>query len=64
MRSHRLLRLDDNKSAASCQQDLMQVDCQDFLSESLMQVVSTTYSKCAKLISSCIHSDFHRLGTA
>ena len=38
MRSHRLLWLDDNISAASCQQALLQVDCQDFLSTSLMRV--------------------------
>ena len=35
---------DDNESAASCQQALTfkHVDCQDFLSTSLMQVVLTT----------------------
>ena len=49
MRSHRLLRLDDYKSAASCQfkKGLLQVDCQDFLSTSAMQVVSATCSKSA-----------------
>ena len=36
-RSHRLLQLDDNKLSTG----LMQVDCQDFLSTSLMQVAST-----------------------
>ena len=41
MRSHRLLQLDDNKSADN------KFDCQDALSTSLMQVVSTTRSKSA-----------------
>ena len=31
MRLHRLLRLNDNKFAASCETGLMQVDCKDFL---------------------------------
>ena len=36
MRSHRLLRFDDNKSAASCQQAWCKlIACQDFLSTSL-----------------------------
>ena len=43
MCSHCLLRLDDNKSLPG----LMQVDCQDFLSTSLMQVVSITCSSVA-----------------
>ena len=37
------------------QPEMMQVDCQNFFSRSLMQVVSTTYSK------SCNKSDFHGL---
>ena len=42
--------VDDNKSAASCAlSGLIQVDCQEFVSTSLMQVVSTTYSKCANI---------------
>ena len=42
--------VDDNKSAASCAlSGLMQVDCQEFVSTSLMQVVSTTYSKSANI---------------
>ena len=39
MRSHRLLQLDDNKSTAKLSTDLMQVDSQDFISTSLIQVV-------------------------
>ena len=39
----------------------MQVDCQDFLSTSLMQVVPTTASL---QISSCSKPDFHRLEEA
>ena len=45
MRSHRLLRLDDNKSAASCEQAWCRLIIWDFLSTSLIQVVSTTCSK-------------------
>ena len=42
--------VDNNKSAASCAlSGLMQVDCQEFVSTSLMQVVSTTYSKSANI---------------
>ena len=42
MRSHRLLRLEDNKSPASCQQACCKLII-GTLSTSLMQVVSTTY---------------------
>ena len=48
MRSHRLLRLGDNKLAASCQRAKLQI-----LSTSLMQVVTTT----------CSSADFHGLDT-
>ena len=42
--------VDDKKSAACCAlSGLMQVDCQEFVSTSLMQVVSTTYSKSANI---------------
>ena len=52
MRSHRLLRLHDNKFSTG----LTQVDCQDFLSTTLMQVVSATYSKSANImqVGSCL----------
>ena len=51
MGSHCLLRLDGNKFAASCMSTagLLQVDCQDFLSTNLMQVVSATCSKSANI---------------
>ena len=42
--------VDDNKSAACCAlSGLVQVDCQKFVSTSLMQVVSITYSKSANI---------------
>ena len=44
-RSHRLLRLEDKKYKLST--GFMQVDCQNFLSTSLMPIVSKTYSKFA-----------------
>ena len=46
MPSHPLLRLDDDNKLST---GLIQVDCQDFLSTSLMQVVSTTSSKSANI---------------
>ena len=51
MRSNRLLRVDDNKLSTG----LMQVDCQDFLSTSLIQLLQLAASQ---QISNCIKSDF------
>ena len=49
MHSHRILQLHNNKSSASCQRALMQVDCQDLLFTSLIQVVLTTGSNSANI---------------
>ena len=57
MRSLDLRQLVDDKSFASCQQDLLEVDFQNLLSTGLLQVVSTSCNKSAndKL------TDFNRL---
>ena len=60
MRWHRLLRLDTNKSASSCQQACcLSVDCQDFLSTGWRQVVRQLAASLQ--ISRCNKSDFYRL---
>ena len=58
MRLHRLLRLDDDKSAASCKQACCKL-IDNILSTSLMQVVSSEVAASLQ-ISSCNKSDLHR----
>ena len=59
IRSHRLLRLDDNKVCCKLSTGVIQVDCQEFLSTSLMEVVSTTCCESANIkLHQC---GFHRL---
>ena len=55
MRSHRLLRLDDNKSAASCQQAWCKLIVKTFYPQSLMRAVSTTFSKSPAGLLPCSH---------
>ncbi len=58
MRSHRLLRLDDNKSVIHVVNGLAATSCE--LHAGLVQVVSSTCSISLQ-ISSCSKSDVHRL---
>ena len=58
MRSHRLLRLDDNKSAASCQQAWCKLIVKTFYPQAsckFFQQLTTSLQ-----MSSCVKSDFHR----
>ena len=59
MRSHRLHRLDDNTSAASCQQ----AGCKLILNTFYPRARCKLFQQLAASlqISSCIKSDFHRL---
>ena len=56
IRSHRLLRLDSNKSLAG----LVQVDSQDFPSTTLLQFLAPTCSKSANIK---LHLDVYRPNT-
>ena len=59
MRSHRLLRLHDNKSAASCHAKvLMKVDCQDVLFTSFMQCKLFQQHVASLYLSNFVKSDF------
>ena len=56
MRSHRLLRLDDNNSAASCQQACCKLRTADLLqiaNQARIQTVSTVSSDTVKFCQSC-----------
>ena len=63
MRLHRLLRLDDNKFAASCETGLMQVDCQDFICLDVVVVLPTSMQQVCKhqVASNLIFTDLVQL---
>ena len=59
MRSHRLLRLDDNRSAASCQQAWCNLIIETLCSQAWCKLFQQLAASLQ--ISSCNKSDFHRL---
>ena len=59
MRSHRLLRLDDNRSAASCQQAWCNLIIETLCSQAWCKLFEQLAASLQ--ISSCNKSDFHRL---